>query len=78
MEATSDGWEAVLERLDGAAKLTGLDDDVHRLLRLPRRVREVSVPVRMDDGRVGLSQAGGSTTTPHGDRPGITWPGFAQ
>lgn len=49
---TSDAWEAVLERLDDAAKLTGLDDDVHRLLRTPRRVLEVSVPVRMDDGGV--------------------------
>ena len=49
---TSDPWAAVLERLDDAAKLTGLDPDVHRLLRTPRRVLEVSVPVRMDDGRV--------------------------
>lgn len=49
---TSDPWEAVLERLDDAAKLTGLDEDIHRLLRTPRRVLEVAVPVRMDDGRV--------------------------
>lgn len=49
---TSDPWEAILERLDDAAKLAGLDDDVHRLLRTPRRVLEVAVPVRMDDGRV--------------------------
>ena len=48
----SDPWEAILERLDDAAKLAGLDDDVHRLLRTPRRVLEVAVPVRMDDGRV--------------------------
>jgi glutamate dehydrogenase (NAD(P)+) len=54
MEAvsTSDPWEAVLERLDDAAKLTGLDPDIHRMLRTPRRVLEVAVPVRMDDGRV--------------------------
>ncbi len=49
---TSDPWDAMLERLDDAAKLAGLDDDVHRLLRTPRRVLEVAVPVRMDDGRV--------------------------
>jgi glutamate dehydrogenase (NAD(P)+) len=49
---TGDPWAAVLERLDDAAKLTGLDPDVHRLLRTPRRVLEVAVPVRMDDGRV--------------------------
>jgi glutamate dehydrogenase (NAD(P)+) len=45
-------WEAILERLDDAASLVGLDPDVHRLLRTPRRVLEVAVPVRMDDGRV--------------------------
>jgi glutamate dehydrogenase (NAD(P)+) len=48
----SDPWAAILERLDDAAKLTGIDPDVHRLLRIPRRVLEVAVPVRMDDGRV--------------------------
>src|SRR5688572_22556253 len=42
----------MLERLDDAATLTKLDPDVHRLLRTPRRVLEVAVPVRMDDGRV--------------------------
>src|SRR5207253_10736108 len=40
------------ERLDDAAKLTGVDPDIHRMLRRPRRVLEVSIPVRMDDGRV--------------------------
>ena len=45
-------WDAVLERLDDAATLAKLDPDVHRLLRKPRRVLEVSVPVRMDDGTV--------------------------
>ncbi|MBW3669867.1 MAG: Glu/Leu/Phe/Val dehydrogenase [Actinobacteria bacterium] len=49
---SGDPWAAVLERLDDAAKLTGLDPDIHRLLRTPRRVLEVAVPVRMDDGRV--------------------------
>jgi glutamate dehydrogenase (NAD(P)+) len=48
----ADPWAAVLERLDDAAKLTGLDPDIHRLLRIPKRVLEVAVPVRMDDGRV--------------------------
>jgi glutamate dehydrogenase (NAD(P)+) len=50
--ASFDPWEATLERLDDAAKLAGLDSDIHRLLRTPRRVLEVAVPVRMDDGRV--------------------------
>src|SRR2546429_10021097 len=52
MEAMPDPWLVVLERLDDAAKLTGVDPDVHRLLRTPRRVLEVAVPVRMDDGGV--------------------------
>ena len=45
-------WSDILERLDDAAKLTGLDPDIHRLLSRPRRVLQVSFPVRMDDGRV--------------------------
>ena len=52
MPSASDPWAAVLERLDDAAKLTSLDPDIHRMLRTPRRVLEVAVPVRMDDGRV--------------------------
>jgi glutamate dehydrogenase (NAD(P)+) len=48
----SDPWAAVLERLDDAADLTGLDPDIHRMLRIPKRVLEVAVPIRMDDGRV--------------------------
>ena len=47
-----DPWQAVLERLDDAAALIQLDPDVHAMLRVPRRVLEVRVPVRMDDGRV--------------------------
>lgn len=49
---SSDPWAAVLERLEDAAKLIGLDDDVHRMLSVPQRVLEVAVPVRMDDGHV--------------------------
>ncbi|HVF32407.1 MAG TPA: Glu/Leu/Phe/Val dehydrogenase [Acidimicrobiales bacterium] len=52
MASSSGAWQAILERLDDAAELVGLDADVHRLLRTPRRVLEVAVPVRMDDGRV--------------------------
>jgi glutamate dehydrogenase (NAD(P)+) len=48
----SDPWAAILARLDDAAALVELDPDIHRMLRTPRRVLEVAVPVRMDDGRV--------------------------
>ena len=52
----SDPWAAILERLDDAAKVIGLDPDIHRLFRTPRRVLEVAVPVRMDDGRIEVFQ----------------------
>ena len=52
----SDPWAAILERLDDAAKLTGVNPDIHRMLRIPKRVLEVAVPVRMDDGRVEVFQ----------------------
>jgi glutamate dehydrogenase (NAD(P)+) len=45
-------WAAMLSRIDDGAELIGLDPDIRRLLRSPRRILEVSVPVRMDDGRV--------------------------
>ncbi|HEY5026354.1 MAG TPA: Glu/Leu/Phe/Val dehydrogenase [Acidimicrobiales bacterium] len=51
-EGAYDPWATVLERIDDAAELAGLDPDVHRLLRLPDRVLEVAVPIRMDDGHV--------------------------
>ena len=50
--ARYDPWATALERIDDAAGLAGLDPDVHSLLRLPDRVLEVAVPVRMDDGHV--------------------------
>jgi glutamate dehydrogenase (NAD(P)+) len=45
-------WEAILERLADAAVLTGVDPAIHRILREPKRVLEVSVPVRMDNGDI--------------------------
>ena len=52
MSAPADAWDAVLERLDDAAALTGIDPDIHAKLRIPKRVLEVAVPVRMDDGHL--------------------------
>jgi glutamate dehydrogenase (NAD(P)+) len=37
-------------QLDEVARLIGLSDAIHGYLRVPKRVLEVSVPVRMDDG----------------------------
>lgn len=47
-----DPWGAVLDRLDDAAALIGVDAGVHKMLRVPKRVLEVAVPIRMDDHRV--------------------------
>ena len=53
LETMSQGpWEAMLERIDDAAKLADVDPDIHRMLRGTRRMLEVSVPIRMDDGTV--------------------------
>jgi glutamate dehydrogenase (NAD(P)+) len=49
---SSAAWQAMLERLDDAADLVGLDPGIHRILRSCERTLEVSVPVRMDDGTV--------------------------
>jgi len=48
----TEAWTAVLERLDDAAALTGIDPAIDRILRVPERILEVAVPVRMDDGHV--------------------------
>jgi len=47
-----DPWQAEVERLEEAAALVGLEDAVLNVLSRPKRILEVSVPVRMDDGRV--------------------------
>src|SRR4051794_41557022 len=85
--AESDPWAAILERLDDAAELAGLDPDIHKLLRTPRRVLQVAVPVRMDDGRVEVFTGwrghhhttrgpgeGGVRLPPHVDAPPGTAP----
>ncbi|GIU71369.1 MAG: glutamate dehydrogenase [Candidatus Nitrosocaldaceae archaeon] len=45
-------YENALKQLDDAAKLINLDEGLHQFLRKPKRVLEVSIPVRMDDGSV--------------------------
>lgn len=43
-------WEMAQHQLDESAKLIGLSDAIHQYLRVPKRVLEVSVPVRTDNG----------------------------
>ncbi|HET7815085.1 MAG TPA: Glu/Leu/Phe/Val dehydrogenase [Candidatus Baltobacteraceae bacterium] len=43
-------WEMAQEQLDDVAALIGLNDAIHGYLREPKRILEVTVPTRMDDG----------------------------
>jgi glutamate dehydrogenase (NAD(P)+) len=43
-------WEMAQGQLDEVARLIGLSDTIHNYLRVPKRVLEVSVPVKMDSG----------------------------
>jgi len=45
-------WKMAQEQLDDVARLIRLDDAVHAYLREAKRVLQVSVPVRMDEGRL--------------------------
>jgi len=47
-----DPWLAVVHEIDEACKLAGVADEVRRILRVPERVLEVAIPVRMDSGTV--------------------------
>ncbi|GAC1502106.1 MAG: Glu/Leu/Phe/Val dehydrogenase [Vulcanimicrobiaceae bacterium] len=49
-QSSNNVWEMAQQQLDEVARLIGLDHNVHQYLRYPKRVLEVSVPVRMDDG----------------------------
>jgi glutamate dehydrogenase (NAD(P)+) len=41
-----------MKQLESTAKLIKLDPDVHEILKSPKRILSVSLPVKMDDGRV--------------------------
>ncbi len=45
-------WEMAQRQLDEIARLIGLNDAIHAYIRVPKRVLEVSIPVKMDDGRL--------------------------
>ncbi len=45
-------WEVALKQLDKAAKVMNLDPGIHAILAQPKRVLEVELPVRMDDGSI--------------------------
>lgn len=45
-------WDTARRQLDTVAERIGLEKGVHARLRQPRRMIEVAVPTRMDDGRI--------------------------
>jgi glutamate dehydrogenase (NAD(P)+) len=45
-------FEVALTQLDEAAKLIKLDSGLHKILASPKRVLTVSIPVKMDNGRI--------------------------
>lgn len=45
-------FEVALTQLDEAAKLIKLDSGLHKVLASPKRVLTVSIPVKMDNGRI--------------------------
>src|SRR5690242_21224594 len=49
VQAERNVWEMAQQQLDDVARLVGLNESIHGFLREPKRVLEVSVPVRMDN-----------------------------
>ncbi|HEV7179360.1 MAG TPA: Glu/Leu/Phe/Val dehydrogenase, partial [Candidatus Baltobacteraceae bacterium] len=50
--STTNVWHMAQAQLDDVAELIHLNPDVHAFLREPKRVLTVSIPTRMDSGRV--------------------------
>jgi glutamate dehydrogenase (NAD(P)+) len=48
----TNAWATALSQLDEAVAFMGLEPEFHDVFRTPKRILTVSVPIRMDDGRV--------------------------
>src|ERR1700751_3109676 len=48
----SNAWTSALSQLDEAADFMALHENLHKVFREPKRILTVSIPVRMDDGKV--------------------------
>jgi len=48
----TNAWATALSQLDEAVSFMGLEPEFHDIFRTPKRILTVSIPVRMDDGRV--------------------------
>ncbi|MEI6815635.1 MAG: Glu/Leu/Phe/Val dehydrogenase [Bacteroidota bacterium] len=47
---TTNPYESMLARFDVAAKIIGLDEETHNVLKVPSKIVTVNLPVYMDDG----------------------------
>jgi len=45
-------WHMTLSQLDEVAKEINLDEDIHQILRHPKRCLTVSIPIQMDNGKI--------------------------
>ena len=50
--STQNAYDVALENFDAAANALALDEDTRQMIKYPERMLIVSVPVRMDDGRM--------------------------
>ena len=50
--STNNPYQMALEQLEETAKIINLDEGIHKILAKPKRVLTVSLPVKMDDGRI--------------------------
>ena len=50
--STNNPYQMALKQLEETAKIINLDEGIHKILAKPKRVLTVSLPVKMDDGRI--------------------------
>ena len=51
-KVTENAYDLAMENFDSAADALGLDNDTREMIKFPERILSVSVPVRMDNGRI--------------------------
>ncbi|CAN5617291.1 glutamate dehydrogenase [soil metagenome] len=49
---TNNPYQMALKQLQETAKIINLDEGIHKILAKPKRILTVSLPVKMDDGRI--------------------------
>ncbi len=51
-QSESNPYQNAMKQLEDTARLIKLDPDAHEMLRQPKRILSVSIPIKMDSGRV--------------------------